>query len=290
MPYAPEQTGDPVMVYLILVSFIWAFSFGLTKGRLAGVDSSFVSAARLGLALAVFLPYLRWPGPAKAARFSAIGAVQFGAMYLALNESYRYLPSYLVALFTLTTPLLVVGIDSAKRPGTALRTWFAAGLSVLAGLVVSRFGTSTPVVDTLLGLGLVTIANACFAFGQISYRNSGGPSQPLEAAHAFAWMYLGAFLAVLPLAVLQTRGVWPNLSLSQYATLGYLGCLASGLCFFLWNVGATRVSTGVLAVLNNAKVPLAVVCSLVFFGETANPIALTTAFVLLGLAVLLVKR
>ena len=44
----------------------------------------------------------------------------------------------------------------------------------------------------------------------------------------------------------------------QAAVLLYLGC-ASGLGFFLWNHGALRVSTVVLAVMNDAKTPPLVV-------------------------------
>ena len=79
------------MALLLLVSVIWAFSFGLIK-RL-GLDGTFVSAARLGLAFLVFLPFLRWRGLAArtALQLAGIGAVQFGLMYLAYNESFRYL-------------------------------------------------------------------------------------------------------------------------------------------------------------------------------------------------------
>ena len=56
-------------------------------------------------------------------------------------------------------------------------------------------------------------------------------------------------------------------SLSDGTTLGVA---ASGLGFFLWNRGATRVSAGTLAAMNNVKIPLAVACSLVVFGEQAD--------------------
>jgi len=44
--------------------------------------------------------------------------------------------------------------------------------------------------------------------------------------------------------------------------------------FFLWNSGATRVNVGALAAFNNLKIPLAVACSLIFFGEEANALKL----------------
>ena len=50
------------MLLLVLVSLLWAFSPGLIKGRLTGLDSAFISAVRLALALLVFLPFLRPAG------------------------------------------------------------------------------------------------------------------------------------------------------------------------------------------------------------------------------------
>jgi drug/metabolite transporter (DMT)-like permease len=40
--------------------------------------------------------------------------------------------------------------------------------------------------------------------------------------------------------------------------------------FFLWNIGSSQVSAGTLAVMNNLKVPLAVIVSLLCFGERAD--------------------
>ncbi|MFM7261548.1 MAG: hypothetical protein ACKO3W_13190, partial [bacterium] len=50
------------------------------------------------------------------------------------------------------------------------------------------------------------------------------------------------------------------LTTPQWLTLIYLGVGASGVGFFLWNVGATKVAPATLAVMNNAKVPLGVAC------------------------------
>ena len=62
---------------------------------------------------------------------------------------------------------------------------------------------------------------------------------------------------------------WTSLEISpnQWKSLIYLGCIASGLGFFLWNKGATQTNHGILAAFNNAVVPLAVLCSLFIFGE-----------------------
>jgi drug/metabolite transporter (DMT)-like permease len=44
--------------------------------------------------------------------------------------------------------------------------------------------------------------------------------------------------------------------------------VASGIGFFLWNKGASKVNPGTLAAFNNAVVPLAILCSLFVFGES----------------------
>ncbi|MBT7310323.1 EamA family transporter, partial [bacterium] len=46
------------MIYLIIASLIWAFSFGLIKTQLASLDPIAVSSVRLLLAVLVFTPFI----------------------------------------------------------------------------------------------------------------------------------------------------------------------------------------------------------------------------------------
>jgi drug/metabolite transporter (DMT)-like permease len=278
------------MAYLIVVSLVWAFSFGLTKGKLAGLDSAFISAARLGLALLVFLPFFRPRGLSLRTSCSlvAIGAVQFGLMYLAYNASYRMLAAYEVALFTVTTPIIVTltadALDRSFRAGALL----AALLAVGGALVVTA--KSSDFQATLSGFGLVQLANFFFAFGQVLYRRVRAQQPALRDRDVFALLYVGAFAITLPFVIARTGFVFPALTSSQFWTLLYLGVLASGVCFFWWNLGATRVNAGVLAVFNNAKIPLGVACSLLFFGEQVDVARLAAGSVLLVAALALASR
>lgn len=265
------------MAYLLAVSIVWAFSFGLIKGRLAGLDSAFISAARLGLALVVFLPFLRLRGLdlRKALALVGIGAVQFGLMYLAYNESFRHLKAHEVALFTLTTPVFVTLFADAFEKTLRLRALAAALLAVAGCTLVTWYGSTTATAATpgsamVAGFLLVQAANATFALGQLLYRRFRSSNTALADSQVFALLYAGAFAVTLPVALLQSHVDIPALTGSQIATLAYLGVLASGVCFFLWNIGATRVYPGTLAVFNNAKIPLGVACSLIFFNEQAN--------------------
>ena len=276
------------MSYLILVSLIWALSPGLIRGHLAGLDSSFIATVRLGLALLVFLPFLRvkWLSGKKSLLLLFLGAVQFGVMYLAYNESFKHLQSYEVALFTLTTPIFVTLLSDALERKFHLRSLLAAVLAV-AGTAVVVF-QKKDISPTLVGLGFVQLSNLAFAAGQIGYKRFREKFATVKDREVFAVLYAGG--TAVSLAVMLSRGVSVTLNGNQFWILVYLGILASGLGFFLWNVGATRVSAGQLAVMNNAKIPLMIACSFLIFGEHAEPVRLLASFALLGLAVWLADR
>ena len=276
------------MPALLLASLIWACSFGLIKRHLAGVDPAWVTAARLGLAALVFLPFARprLLGLRGAAALAGIGALQFGVMYVLYLESFRHLRAHEVALFTLTTPLLVTLLaDLLER---RLRPWaLAAALLAIAGaaLLVHR---AADVTVTLRGVLLVQGANLAFAAGQLAYRQWSRARPGLPDHAAMGLLYLGGLLPALLLIARQP--VPPRLDGTQLLTLAYLGLIASGLGFYLWNAGARRTGTSTLAVMNNAKVPLGVAASLLLFGETAEPGPLLLSLLALATAVVLAER
>jgi drug/metabolite transporter (DMT)-like permease len=146
---------------------------------------------------------------------------------------------------------------------------------------------SSDITLTLRGVALVQLSNAAFAFGQVFYRRLRLRDTALRDRDLFGLLYVGGF--VVATIALLAHGLPSAVSPQQAWTLLYLGVLASGVGFFLWNVGATRVSAGTLAVMNNAKVPLAVAVALLVFGERTSLPWLAVSFGLLGGAVWLAR-
>ncbi len=273
------------MFLLLVVSVIWAFSFGLVKG-LAGIDPTAIGAARLAVSLAVFLPLLRPAGlgAARVAALALIGAVQFGAVYILYLRAYAHLHAYEIALFTITTPIFVTLLDAAAERRWRMRFLGAAALSVAgAGVVLWRSIGDSGVMG---GFVLMQLSNVCFACGQVAWRRE-RPKIPRERSDAsvFAIPYAGGFALTMAVSLAATD--WHRFSPTgaQWLTIAYLGAIASGLGFFLWNVGATRVNAGVLAAFNNAKIPLGIAVSLLFFGETADMGRLLAGGALMALGV-----
>ncbi|TNF37155.1 MAG: EamA family transporter [Deltaproteobacteria bacterium] len=255
------------MIYLFAVSLLWAVSFGLIKGQLAGTDATAVAAVRIAVSLLVFLPLLkpRAVAAAVALRYAGIGAVQFGLMYVLYIAAYDDLAAHEIALFTILTPLWVALVDDALARRFSPWTLGAALLAVLGAGVVKWADLASP--GLVRGFVLVQASNLCFAVGQVLYRRL-RLRHPVPADHAvFAWLYLGAAVAAGGLSLALSRPSAFDFTGEQWGVLLYLGAVATGLGFYGWNVGATKVDTATLAVFNNLKIPLAILVSLTFFGE-----------------------
>lgn len=260
------------MVYLLVVSIIWAFSFGLIKNQLAGLDANFIAAARLLVSLLVFIPFLKVRGLSRkqSLQLLLVGAVQYGLMYIAYNYAFGYLQAYEVALFTIFTPIYVTLINDAIRRKMHWVSLLATFATVAGTAIVRRGGVIQS--DILTGFLIVQISNLGFAFGQIYYREvmKTVPAQKFDNLKVFGLLYLGGFLTAALSAAVFTPWQSFRINSEQIVVLLYLGAIASGLSFFLWNVGARKVNAGTLAIFNDLKIPLAVIVSILFFGERAN--------------------
>ena len=98
------------MIYLIIVSIIWALSFSLIKGSLTTIDSNLVAFIRLGISFLIFLPFIKFKNVSKKliAHFIFIGFIQYGLMYVSYIYAYKFLEAYQVAILTIFTPIFIV--------------------------------------------------------------------------------------------------------------------------------------------------------------------------------------
>jgi drug/metabolite transporter (DMT)-like permease len=278
------------MPYLILVSAVWAFSFPLIKGTLVGLDASFVSFVRMGLSLVVFLPFLRIRkvAPALRLRLAGIGAVQFGLMYVAYISAYRYLPAHMIVLLTTTTPLFVTLLNDISTRRFHRLFLVSAALAVAAGVVIKY--PAQPMSANLAGVALLQVSNLAFAFGQLAYKKLAARHGGWRDRDVFGLLYIGAAAVTAVSCAFAADIHTLRLSGTQSAVLLYLGVVASGLCFFLWNVGSRRVNEGTLAVMNNLKIPLGIVASLMLLHEGTDYARLAAGCTLMLAALWLNRR
>ncbi len=279
------------MIYLLLVSAVWGLSFGLFKDQLTDLNPHLVACIRLSLAIPLFLPF--WKGRAlplsQKWHLVLIGGVQYGLMYSLLNLSFQYLLGWQVALLTIFTPLYVSILSDLNGGKFCLRNLWLSLTAVLgAGILLYQ---SSDWSEHITGFFLMQGSNLCFAYGQVAYRNMRSQISLKRDVDFYILLFLGGIL-VTSLATLITNG-WSDVEKiqgSQAGALVYLGMIASGLCFFGWNLGALKVKTSVLAVANNLKIIFAILFALILFNEPANWVRLALGGGIMTAALLLAQK
>lgn len=255
------------MALLIITTILWAFSFSLIGEYLAGqVDTWFSVLMRLLLAAAVFLPFLRWKGHRVSTLllYMAVGALQLGIMYLVSFQAYLYLSVSEFLLFTVMTPLYITLIYDLLK-GRGVRWGYAlSAILAVGGAAIIRY---EKVSDHFWhGLLLVQIANLIFAIGMVGYKRL-QEVRPMPQHTAFSWFYLGAALiAVAAWCLWGNPQKLPGTNL-QWGILVWLGIVASGLGYFMWNYGATQVDAGTLGIMNNMHVPAGLLVNLAIWQQ-----------------------
>lgn len=279
------------MPLLLAVTVLWAFSFSLIGEFLAGhVDPYFAVLTRVVLAGIIFVPWLlRYPiAPRFALQLMAIGAVQLGLMYVFYYQSFLLLSVPEVLIFTIFTPLYVTLLHDALD-GRFQPMYLISALLAITGAAIMRWNSLSD--SFWLGFMVVQGANLCFASGQVFYKRwiARWPhSTPPIQHRIFGWFYVGALLFVLPLWWAFSKPVYPSTGL-QWGVLVWLGVVASGIGYFVWNLGATKVSSGQLAIMNNALIPAGLLVNLVLWNRDTDVLRLLLGGGLMALALVWVS-
>lgn len=264
------------MGYLYSVTLLWAFSFSLIGVYLAGqVDSWFSVLMRVVLAGVVFLPFLKFKGVPKAlaAKLMAIGGIQLGLMYCFYYQSFLLLSVPEVLLFTVFTPIYVtLFYDFLKG---RFSPWYLVTAAIaVAGAAFIKFAGINE--QFLTGFLVVQGANVCFAIGQVGYKYVMEKSDVELPQHTiFGYFYIGAIIvATVAFALMGDINKLPTTT-TQWVVLTYLGVIASGLGYFIWNRGACLVNAGALAVMNNLLVPAGLIVNIVIWNRDVDVVRLS---------------
>ncbi|PSM52649.1 EamA/RhaT family transporter, type 4 [Campylobacter blaseri] len=274
---------------LIFVTIIWAFSFSLIGVYLKGVDSSYAALLRVVLALICFLPFMKFKNiDYKLAGMAClIGGVQIGFMYIFYYSSFKYLSVPELALFTIFTPFYItIFYDFLEKRFRALYL-ISVSIAIFGAFIIKYNGINE---NFLKGFLLIQGANICFAIGQSLYKFKFEKYNLVEQRDVFGYFFVGASIVCSFVFLFFGDGSKIALSLTQILIIVWLGVVASGLCYFLWNKGACEVDSGVLAIMNNALVPAAIVVNLLFWGKDTDMVKLILGGAIIYLSLIIHKR
>ena len=258
------------MYYLIFVTIVWSFSFSFIAVYLSGqVDTWFAVVMRVLLAFITFIPFLRFKNVSvkQMLLLMGVGACQLGIMYFFYYNSFQYISVPEVLLFTISTPIYVTIIYDLLQGHRLRLNYLLTAIIAVIGAAIIRYDHISR--DFIIGFLLIQGANIVFALGQVGYKRI-MELYPLPQHQAFAWVYFGAIVvATIGWLLFGNADKQPTTQL-QWGIIIWLGVVASGLCYFLWDLGATKVDSGTLAIMNNLVIPAGILVNVVIWHQSID--------------------
>jgi carboxylate/amino acid/amine transporter len=248
---------------------LWAFSFSLIGEYLMNLDKYFLVFIRIVFAAALFVPFTKFRGIPRILQLQLmfIGAVQIGVMYLFLYHSYRFLSVPEILLFTIFTPFYVTLIYDILIGRFHFSYLISAGLAVLGAFIIRYDNISK---NFWTGFFLVQAANICFALGQSAYKYVAEKNRNIDQKEMFGYFHFGALIVTVFAFFVFGNFEKINPSFLQWFILLWLGLVASGIGYFLWNRGATMVDAGILGIMNNALIPAGIIVNITLWNRVEN--------------------
>ena len=276
---------------LVLLAFIWGWSFLFIKVAVEGMTPSTVAAARMALGLVVLATVLRLRGqrlPAGAGwwrHFAFMALVGSAVPFTLLAWGEQHVSSALTSVLNASTPLFAA-LFVAAFLGERLRAAQVAGLLLgFVGVAVAAgLGGSDVAASSLAGeaaaVGAAVGYGASFTYAK---RHLVGIS-PLVAATG----QLAAGTALLlPVAVVTTVREGFSLTPRRTLAIGLLGVLGTGVAYVLNYRSIAELGPTVASVVTYLVPVVAVVVGVVFLDEAFQMrLVLGGALTVAGIALL----
>tara|TARA_Y100000739_G_scaffold100548_1_gene86162 strand:- start:9 stop:848 length:840 start_codon:yes stop_codon:yes gene_type:complete len=258
------------MIFLIISTIIWAFSFSIIGNYLSSdIDPWSLSLIRVIISFLIFLPFIDLNiNKKRMVYIIGVGAIQIGFMYSFYLNAFSFISVEKILLFTIFTPIYVTIISDIFQKKIKKFFLFLSILSVIGSLIIRI--TDVQLLD-LKGFILIQGANFSFALGQVLYkRYIKNNSKPDYNLNEFVYFYFGAIIIASLGSLIMIDSLSYPKSTTQWLLVLWLGAIASGLGYYFWNRGSVLVNNGTLAVMNNLVIPLGLFIEIAFFSKLIN--------------------
>jgi len=183
---------------------------------------------------------------------------------------------------TIFTPVFIVFVFDLWSRKFIWQHWIKATLAIIGAAII--------VYSEHVGIGfwkgiiLMQLSNIFFALGQVYYKKLLERYKDIDQKSNYSIVFLGSVLVTSIFSLFTTDFLELAISSEQWLVLLYLGTIASGLGFFLWNYGVTKVEVGSIAILNNLKIPIGVAFAVIILNESIDYFQLVVGTLIIILA------
>lgn len=273
------------MLLLLLTMAVWGSTFVVTKELVELWPPFTLAAVRVGIGTLVLLPL----AIARHQRGTRLpwGTIWFMGLlgvtlyYLMFNLAMVYVSASQGALVQASIPAMtaLVAVVWLRERANALR-WLGIALSIAGVLIVFSGNGSAPGQSALLGNSLMFASVVCWAW-YTALAKRASSFDPLVISVSV--MGAGTLLS-LPFSAYEilTAGLAP-LPIKGWLGVLYLGSIASGLAYALYNASLRHLDASAVGVYTNLIPVVGVLTGVVFLGEPLSLRAiLGGAIVMLG--------
>ena len=255
---------------LIVLAFIWGWSFLFIKVILEDAPPTFLAWGRIALGLAVLVVALRrsgerLPGRRYWGHLAVLGLTMSVLPFMLIGWGEEHIGSALASVLNACTPLFAAGF-AAGLLGERLRPSQLAGIAIgfLGVAVVAGVGGGDLAGSSLLGSAAVVLAGAGYGFG-FAYANRF--TTGLSALQLSFGQLLAGTVMLAPVAAVDLAAGRVDLGPMAALCLVLLGTLGTGYAYLL-NYRTLQESGATVASLVTYLVPLvAVVAGILVLGE-----------------------
>lgn len=273
------------MLLLLLTMTVWGSTFVVTKGLIQLWPPFTLALARVGIGTLVLLPLavvrhrrgtrLPW------GTIWLMGLLGVTLYYLTFNLAMVYISASQGALVQASIPAMtaLVAVVWLRERATMMR-WAGIALSVGGVLIVFSGNDADPGKSTLLGNFLMSTSVACWAL-YTALAKRVAAYEPLVITVCVTGA--GTVLLV-PFSAYEivSTGLQP-LPVTGWLGVLYLGGVASGLAYVLYNASLRHLDASAVGVYTNLIPVVGVLTGIVFLGEPLSARAiLGGAVVMLG--------
>jgi len=278
------QTGHldaRALVCVVIAMLTWSSAYAAISYALAAFTPGEVALARLSLALACFLIWVRLRGvtlpPLRAwPPLLALGVMGLTLYHLCLNDAETEIASGTAAIILALSPA-VTGVASALWLGEKLSARTIAGLSVaMAGvvLVVLTSGQSVSFQPKAALVLVSVLATSLYFVMQKPFLGRYGT----EACTTVT--FIGGVITAIPFGLGLPHALMAAPP-SRIAALLWLGLAPTFIGYLTWNMAIARASVSKVTSFIYFSTPIALTISWLWLGERPGPITLVGAAIVI---------
>lgn len=279
-----QKLGGLALVAVTAIApIVWGSTYAVTQLFLPADRPLFAGAMRvLPVGLLMLAWHRRLPKGSWWWRSLVLGTMTMGLFFALLYVAAVRLPSGLGATLTAISPMVTMVLAWLFLRERAARATLIASvvgaLGVLLLVLQNNRQGGVDLIGVLASVGAVTTASAGFVLTKRW-------SVHENVIVVTSWQLVAGGLLLAPVALL-VEGPPPQLPLSGWLTLAYLGLIGSGVAYVAWFRGLASMSAGAVAVIGLLNPVAGTLLGVVLLGEPFGPVHVLGMALVLGSVVL----